>query len=96
MLSQGFLTEVEKLFDRGDLDPDLPSIKAVGYRQAWAHLQGEIDHETMRDRAIIATRQLAKRQYTWLRSWKNLKILGSPDLSQALKILEGASILPLS
>jgi tRNA dimethylallyltransferase len=84
MLSQGFLTEVEKLFDRGDLDPDLPSIKAVGYRQAWAHLQGEIDHETMRDRAIIATRQLAKRQYTWLRSWKNLKILGSPDLSQAL------------
>jgi tRNA dimethylallyltransferase len=50
----------------------------------------------MRERAIIATRQLAKRQYTWLRSWKDLKILESPDLPQALKILEGASIFPLS
>ena len=96
MLSEGFLAEVAALFERGDLNPDLPSIKAVGSRQAWAYLRGEIDHETMRERAIIATRQLAKRQYTWLRSWKDLKILESPDLPQALKILEGASIFPLS
>jgi len=96
MLAGGFMAEVQELYDRGDLSPDLPSIKAVGYRQAWAHLQGEIDYETMRERAVIATRQLAKRQYTWLRSWKNLNIVDSPDRTQVLKILEGASILPLS
>jgi tRNA dimethylallyltransferase len=93
MLAMGFMEEVEHLFGRGDLCAELPAIKAVGYRQAWAHLQGEIDYETMRGKAIIATRQLAKRQYTWLRSWNSLNLIDSPDRPQVLKILEGASIL---
>jgi len=96
MLARGFMAEVQELYERGDLSPDLPSIKAVGYRQAWAHLQGEIDYATMRERAITATRQLAKRQFTWLRSWKNLNVIDSPDRAQVLKILKGASILPIS
>jgi tRNA dimethylallyltransferase len=68
MLEQGFLDEVRHLRARGDLHPDLPSIRCVGYRQAWEHLDGEIDLVEMRERGIIATRQLAKRQLTWLRS----------------------------
>ncbi len=67
MLAQGFLDEVEALWQRGDLSADMPSIRAVGYRQAWAYLQGEVDLPTMTDQAIAATRQLAKRQFTWLR-----------------------------
>lgn len=93
MLAQGFMEEVEHLFGRGDLCAELPAIKAVGYRQAWAYLRGEIDYETMRGKAIIATRQLAKRQYTWLRGWNSLNLIDSPDKPQVLKILEGASIL---
>lgn len=71
MLEAGFLDEVERLYARGDLHPGLPSMRAVGYRQAWAHLAGDCDFETMRERAITATRQLAKRQRTWLRSAPN-------------------------
>ncbi|MFP4252176.1 MAG: tRNA (adenosine(37)-N6)-dimethylallyltransferase MiaA [Guyparkeria sp.] len=68
MLEAGFLAEVEALTARGDLHPGLPSMRAVGYRQAWSHLAGEWDFATMRERAITATRQLAKRQRTWLRA----------------------------
>jgi tRNA dimethylallyltransferase len=67
MLEQGFLNEVEKLYHRGDLNEKMSSIRAVGYRQAWAYLGGEDDFEAMTEKAIIATRQLAKRQFTWLR-----------------------------
>jgi tRNA dimethylallyltransferase len=67
MLAAGFLDEVRALRARGDLHPDLPSMRCVGYRQAWSHLEGELDAEEMRLRAIYATRQLAKRQVTWLR-----------------------------
>ena len=67
MLAAGFLDEVRALRARGNLDPDLPSMRCVGYRQAWAFLDGEIDRDEMRLRAIYATRQLAKRQLTWLR-----------------------------
>ena len=67
MLEQGFINEVETLYHRGDLTEKMPSIRAVGYRQVWAYLQGEDDLETMTEKAIIATRQLAKRQFTWLR-----------------------------
>jgi tRNA dimethylallyltransferase len=67
MLAEGFLEEARGLFGRGDLHRDLPSMRCVGYRQAWSHLAGEIDLETMRAKAIVATRQLAKRQLTWLR-----------------------------
>lgn len=67
MLAQGFLDEVRRLRGRGDLHPDLPSMRAVGYRQAWEHLDGLTDAAEFRDRGIFATRQLAKRQITWLR-----------------------------
>lgn len=77
MLEQGFQQEVEGLMARGDLHKDLPSIRAVGYRQMWEHLQDEYDWQTMRDKGIAATRQLAKRQITWLRSWRNLQWLYS-------------------
>jgi tRNA dimethylallyltransferase len=68
MLAQGLLDEVKELKRRGDLTPDLPSIRSVGYRQAWAHLDGATDAAQFRAAAIAATRQLAKRQMTWLRS----------------------------
>ena len=67
MLEQGFMDEVEVLFARGDLNEKMPAIRAVGYRQAWSYLQGDDDMATMTEKAIIATRQLAKRQFTWLR-----------------------------
>jgi len=69
MLQQGFLKEVENLINRNDLNPSMTSQRCVGYRQAWSYLQKEIDFDTFREQAIAATRQLAKRQYTWLRSW---------------------------
>ena len=67
MLAAGLLDEVRALRDRGDLHADLPAIRAVGYRQAWQHLDGAFDAAELRDRGIYATRQLAKRQITWLR-----------------------------
>lgn len=73
MLEQGFVAEVENLLTNKQLSADLPSMRAVGYRQMWAYLTGNISFATMCDEAIIATRQLAKRQMTWLRSWPHLK-----------------------
>ncbi|MGZ5051635.1 MAG: tRNA (adenosine(37)-N6)-dimethylallyltransferase MiaA [Methylobacter sp.] len=67
MLDQGLIDEVAALDRRGDLNEKMPSIRAVGYRQVWSYLQGEYDLETMTEKAIVATRQLAKRQFTWLR-----------------------------
>jgi tRNA dimethylallyltransferase len=68
MLAEGLIDEVRRLHDRGDLDERMPSMRCVGYRQVWDLLEGRIDHATMRERGIAATRQLAKRQTTWLRS----------------------------
>jgi len=81
MLAAGFLDEVAALRARGDLDPRLPSMRCVGYRQAWDFLDGTIDRATMREQAIAATRQLAKRQITWLRSWSERTVVDSlaPD-----------------
>jgi len=72
MLQQGFLEEVSNLYQRKDLKPDMPSMRSVGYRQLWKHLDGEYSFKEARERGIIATRQLAKRQITWLRSWDKL------------------------
>ena len=69
MLAEGLLIELEILRRNPALKPDLPSMRAVGYRQAWAYLDGDIDMKTLREQGIAATRQLAKRQLTWLRSW---------------------------
>ncbi|MCG5260778.1 tRNA (adenosine(37)-N6)-dimethylallyltransferase MiaA [Cupriavidus gilardii] len=68
MLAGGLLDEVQRLRGRGDLHPGLPSIRCVGYRQVWEYLDGLCDFATMRERGIAATRQLCKRQLTWLRS----------------------------
>lgn len=69
MLSAGLLEEVAALRGRGDLSRDLPAVRAVGYRQLWQHLSGELSLPEAREKAIAATRQLAKRQLTWLRGW---------------------------
>jgi len=69
MLQCGFLEEVRSLQERQDLHLGLPSMRTVGYRQAWSYLQGKYDKATMCEKAIAATRQLAKRQLTWLRHW---------------------------
>jgi len=96
MLEQGFVDEVIALRARGDLHTGLPSIRAVGYRQVWDHLDGTLTTAEMQERGIIATRQLAKRQFTWLRSWADLywlDSLGCGNLSRSLKYLESVSIL---
>ncbi len=79
MLSEPFEDEVRKLFERGDLHEDLPSIRSVGYRQMWQYLNGELSYKEMRERGIIATRQLAKRQLTWLNGWPGVTWLETDD-----------------
>lgn len=93
MLDAGFVEEVGRLRANPGLHAGLPSIKAVGYRQIWSYLEGEIDEAGMISAGIAATRQLAKRQYTWLRSWRDLNLLDGPDTAEALKILENSTIL---
>lgn len=96
MLEQGFVEEVEALRMRGDLHAGLPSIRAVGYRQVWDYLGGQLTRKDMTERGIIATRQLAKRQFTWLRGWENLHWLDSlanDNLARALKYLHSVTIL---
>ena len=83
MLVSGFETEVRALFARGDLHTDMPSIRCVGYRQMWSYLAGEITHDEMVYRGICATRQLAKRQMTWLRGWEGVHWLDSDNPSQS-------------
>ncbi len=88
MLLHGFLDEVKALRARGDLTPDLPAMRCVGYRQAWEALDGTLPMHELRDRGVFATRQLAKRQMTWLRSLPQRAVLeadGEVVLKQALK-----------
>lgn len=87
MLQQGLVEEVEKLYRRGDLHADLPAIRAVGYRQVWEYLAGSLTYDEMRERGIIATRQLAKRQLTWLRSWENVQLFDSEKESLLEQIM---------
>jgi len=83
MLALDFEAEVRALFARGDLHTDMPSIRCVGYRQMWSYLEGEIGYDEMVYRGICATRQLAKRQMTWLRGWDGVHWLDSEDPEQA-------------
>lgn len=99
MLDQGLLAEVEGLYRRGDLHADLPSMRAVGYRQVWEHLEGRWDYDDMTERGVIATRQLAKRQLTWLKHAPEeaafqLQFDEKPRqiLSQVLKYLAASAI----
>ncbi|WP_415888105.1 tRNA (adenosine(37)-N6)-dimethylallyltransferase MiaA [Neptuniibacter sp. QD37_6] len=95
MLEQGFVDEVRALWDRGDLDLQMPSVRCVGYRQVWEYFAGTWDYDTMKFKGVVATRQLAKRQVTWLRSWENLNWIDTHDtnlLQNALKFIEGSII----
>lgn len=91
MLDQGFKNEVSTLYKRGDLHPDLPSIRCVGYRQMWEHLAGNCDHDEMVFKGIAATRQLAKRQLTWLRSWPDVNWLETDDQENLQRVLTSLS-----
>ena len=82
MLQAGFEQEVRLMKQRCDLHPDLPSVRCVGYRQMWQYLDGEYSYTEMTEKGIAATRQLAKRQLTWLRGWPQLHWLKS-DASMA-------------
>ena len=91
MLAEGLIHEVETLRRNYALKPDLPAMRAVGYRQAWAYLDGTIDLRELREQGIAATRQLAKRQLTWLRSWPDaveLDCLADDLEAQAIALVE--------
>ena len=87
MLRNHFFEEVRKLYQRGDLNSDLPAIRIVGYRQVWKYLAGEYDYEMTCCKAITATQQLAKRQFTWLRRWPDAKWFNSEDKNLVNSIL---------
>lgn len=87
MLVQGLIEEVEQLFRRGDLHIDLPAMRSVGYRQVWQYLAGSISLEEMREQAIVATRQLAKRQLTWLRHWPKIVPFNAQSLQLEREVL---------
>lgn len=93
MIAQGFEQEVVKLKQRKDLHENLPSIRCVGYRQMWQYLHGEYSHEDMVFKGICATRQLAKRQLTWLRSWPNLQWLDMENEDNLQQIVQALSKL---
>lgn len=96
MVEQGFIDEVRALQQRGDLHAELPSMRSVGYRQVWDYLLDQYEYDEMLAKGIAATRQLAKRQFTWLRSWQELTWLDSLDdnkLAVTLKSLKQSSIL---
>jgi tRNA dimethylallyltransferase len=89
MLDQGFQTEVEQLRARGDLHLDLPSMRCVGYRQMWLYLDGQFEHKELLEKGIAATRQLAKRQLTWLRGWEKIHTLDTfakDNLTNVIKL----------
>ncbi|WP_425640587.1 tRNA (adenosine(37)-N6)-dimethylallyltransferase MiaA [Marinomonas gallaica] len=95
MMEQGFLAEVEGLHRRGDLTIEMPSVRCVGYRQLWQYLEGEDTLDEAVFKGVVATRQLAKRQHTWLRGWDDLVIFDSLHkdlLGQTLKYLESEII----
>ena len=88
MLENGFEQEVQRLKARGDLHLDMPSMRCVGYRQMWQYLDGEFDKQELVFRGVAATRQLAKRQLTWLRSWKNLNLLDGVEKHHLTSIIK--------
>ena len=87
MLERGFVEEVLRLKERDDLAEDLPALKSVGYRQIWQFLDNRFDRETMVAKVLAATRQLAKRQFTWLRGSKNIKFVENPNTNTILEML---------
>lgn len=94
MLREGFVEEVQTLKARGDLDPTLPAIRSVGYRQIWDYLDGVYDYDVMFGKALAATRQLAKRQLTWLRSWPGLLVFDSEAPDVVERVLNSLPAIP--
>ena len=90
MLEAGLVAEVESLRRRFSLTADLPSMRCVGYRQVWRYLEGEYEFAQMREMAVAATRQLAKRQITWLRSFRDVEVLPAEDAEARLAAALGA------
>jgi tRNA dimethylallyltransferase len=88
MLAHGFVDEVVKLRARGDLLPEMASMRCVGYRQVWEYLDGAVDYRTMRDKGIFATRQLCKRQLTWLRSMPERQVVDCCDPHATARVVE--------
>lgn len=88
MLAQGFIEEVEKLKIRNDLHIDLPALRCVGYRQIWHYLNHELSYADMHEQVLAATRQLAKRQLTWLRSWQELNAFDMQKDNTENKVLD--------
>jgi tRNA dimethylallyltransferase len=88
MLKKGFIEEVERLYSRADLHSGLPAVRSVGYRQAWDYLAGNTSFATMEALSVIATRQLAKRQLTWLRSWQGVHRYDCEDTQLVQHILK--------
>ncbi|NKJ46234.1 tRNA (adenosine(37)-N6)-dimethylallyltransferase MiaA [Burkholderia sp. SG-MS1] len=93
MLASGFVDEVVKLRERGDLRPEMPSMRCVGYRQVWEYLDGAVDYPTMRDKGIFATRQLCKRQLTWLRSMTERVVVDCCDPHATARVLDQVEAL---
>jgi len=90
MLADGLVEEVAHLYERGNLSIDLPAMKAVGYRQIWQYLDGKLDYQQMVEQGLSATRKLAKRQLTWLRSWPDRQNISSDcelPVDEVLKML---------
>ena len=87
MLAGGFLDEVKALRARGDLNADLPSMRCVGYRQAWEALDGLWPMNELRDKGIVASRQLAKRQLTWLRSMPQRRVVACDEPTALQQVL---------
>ena len=87
MLELGLVDEVKALRERYRLAPGLPSMRAVGYRQVWQHLEGELTAEEMREQAVAATRQLARRQLTWLRGFGEVQTIGDDPARLAQSFL---------
>tara|TARA_A100001037_G_scaffold297361_1_gene319269 strand:+ start:32 stop:1006 length:975 start_codon:yes stop_codon:yes gene_type:complete len=88
MLSDGFIGEVEELKSRGGLNKGLPSMRSVGYRQAWEYLDGNSSLEEFEERSIAATRQLAKRQLTWLKSWDWITVITDGSQKKFDKVID--------
>ncbi|MFM0672639.1 tRNA (adenosine(37)-N6)-dimethylallyltransferase MiaA [Paraburkholderia sediminicola] len=93
MLAGGFVDEVVKLRERGDLLPEMPSMRCVGYRQVWEYLDGAVDYSTMRDKGVFATRQLCKRQLTWLRSMTERVVVDCCDPHATARVLDAIEAL---
>lgn len=94
MLKAGLVSEVKQLISRYQVNPDLPSMRSVGYRQVYQYLMGECDYDTMVEKSIAATRQLAKRQITWLRGWDNTEWLDINHSNKLHKVMQKVCVTP--